>query len=126
MDLWIRLAKSKESPGQQHRNCLVDAADADVAQVRVGCVTNIGNRLFDIGKDPFGILDELRPGLGKADLPGRSEKQPGPEIVFQGGHPFRQSGLAQPQTFACASEVKFFRDCDEAFQLSDVQSVPLC
>jgi hypothetical protein len=34
--------------------------------------------------------------------------------------------LAQPQTFPCASEVKFFGDSDEAFQLSDVQSAPLC
>tara|TARA_B110000037_G_scaffold128746_1_gene146279 strand:- start:2667 stop:2936 length:270 start_codon:yes stop_codon:yes gene_type:complete len=88
-------------------------------------VANIGDRPFNIGKDPFGILDELRSGLGQADLPGRSEKQPGTQFVFQRGDPFRESGLAQSKAFACSSEVKFFSDGNEAFQLSDVQSVTL-
>ena len=126
MDLRIDLAKCKESLGQQHRNCLVDAAHTDVAQVRLGGVAHIGDRLFDIGKNPFCVLDELRPSLGQADLPGRPEKQSCAKFVFQRRDPFRQSGLAQPQAFACSSEVQFFRDSDEAFQLSDVQSVTLC
>ena len=89
-------------------------------------MANIGDRLLDVDKDPLGILDEFGPCLGQADLSGRSEKQPGTEIVFQRGDPFRQSGLAQPQTFARSSKVQFFGDGDEAFQLSDVQSVTLC
>jgi hypothetical protein len=89
-------------------------------------MSHIGDRLFDIGKNSFGILGEFGPGLGQADLSGRSEKQSGAEFVFQRRNPFRQSGLAQPQTFARASEVQLFRDRDEAFQLSHVQSVTLC
>ena len=89
-------------------------------------MANVGDRLFNVGKYPFGILDELGPGLGKADLPGCSEKQPGTKFMFQSRNPFRKSGLAKSQTFACASKVKFFRHGDEAFQLSDVQYVLLC
>lgn len=57
-------------------------------------MANIGDRPLDVSKDPLGIPNELRSGLGQADLSGRSEKQPGAEIVFQRGDPFRQSGLA--------------------------------
>ena len=68
-------------------------------------MTHIGDRLFDISKDPFGILDELRPGLRQADLPGRSEKQPGTKFMFQRRDPFRQGGLAQP----CPRDLALFR-----------------
>jgi hypothetical protein len=94
-----------------------------VAQVGFGCVANVGDRPFDIGKYPIGVLDKLRSGLGQANLTGRSEKQSHTKFMFQRRNPFRQGRLAQPQPFACAPEVKFFRDGDEAFQLSDVQSV---
>ena len=88
-------------------------------------MANIGDRSFNIGKDLFGILDEFRPGLGQADLPRRSEKQSGAKFMFQRRDPFRERGLAQSKAFAGSSEVKLFGDGDEAFQLSDVQSVTL-
>ena len=126
MDRRVCPAKSKERPRQQHRNRLVDAAYADVAQVGFGGVTNIGDRFFDIGEDPFGIHDEFRPGLGQADLPGCSEKQSGAKVLFQRRDPFRQGGLAKPQSLARAPEVKLLCDGDKAFQLPDVQPDPPC
>jgi hypothetical protein len=45
--------------------------------------------------------------------------------MFQRRDPFRERGLAQSKAFAGSSEVKLFGDGDEAFQLSDVQSVTL-
>ena len=77
----------------------------------------------DISKDFFD-LEELRPG-GQADLPRRSKKQTGTDFVLQSRDPFRKSRLAQRKPFACSSEVKFFGDRDEAFQLSNVQFVTL-
>ena len=89
-------------------------------------MAHICDRPVYIAKDPFGILKKLGSGLGQADLPGRSEKQLGTKLMLQCRNPFRESGLAKSQAFACSSEVKFFGDGDEALQLSDVQSVTLC
>ncbi len=63
-------------------------------------MANVRYRFFDIREDFFGVLNEFRSGLCRANLPSGPKKQSRTELVFKGRYAFGKSGLAKPQTLA--------------------------
>ena len=91
MNIRVGFSKREQHLGQKHRDCLVNTADPNVAQIGLGGVANVGHRSFDIREDLLGVLNEFRPGLCQADLPGGPKKQPRAKLVFKGRYALGKS-----------------------------------